>query len=128
MAHYVLWIDSDNAHIFTLKDSGVEKTNLKREEINHHTTNKKDHHGDPSVEHFYKHVAERVADANELLILGPGLAKNHFKTHLETHAAGLAKKIVGLEDTDHPTDNQILALARKFFKTYNLFNNPVQET
>lgn len=126
MAHFVLWLDSDNAHIFEFKESGIEKTNLKRTEINHHTFNKKDHHGDPSVEHFYKDVAARLSSATELLILGPGHAKNHFQTHLETHAAELAKKTVGIENTDHPTDNQILALGRKFFKSYNLFNNPIR--
>jgi len=55
-----------------------------------------------------------------------GLAKDHFKTHLETHhTAGLAKRIIGMEVVDHPTDNQILAASRKFFKTYDLFNNPI---
>ena len=127
MAHYVIWLDSENAHIFKLAEAGIQRSNLKLKEFNHHTHNKKDHHGDPGTDHFFKELAVRLSDAEELLILGPGLAKNHFKTHLETHhAAGLAKNIVGMENSDHPTDNQILATARKFFKTYNLFHHPIQ--
>lgn len=126
MAHLVVWLDSNNAHIFDLTEAGIVEAHLKRKEINHHTFNKKDHHGDPSIEHFYKDVAIKLVNADEVLILGPGLAKNHFRTYLETHSKEIAKKIAGLEETDHPTENQIVALGRKFFKTYNLFNNPIR--
>jgi stalled ribosome rescue protein Dom34 len=122
----VIWLDSGIAEIFALKVSGIEKSHLKKTGVDHHTRNKKDSHGDPDLEHFFRDLAIKVGDAKELLIMGPGLAKNHFKTHLETHHAnGLAKKIVGMEVCDHPTENQILAIARKFFKTYDLFNNPI---
>jgi stalled ribosome rescue protein Dom34 len=110
MAHYVIWLDSEKAHIFNLKAAGIEKSHLERHENNHHTRNKKDNPGDSAGEHFYRDLAVRLGDAEEILILGPGLAK----------------KIVGMENSDHPTDNQILATARTFFKTYNLFNHPIQ--
>jgi stalled ribosome rescue protein Dom34 len=126
MAHFIIWIDSNNARIFDLTEDGIVKAHVKRNEANHHTSNKKDHHGDPSVEHFYRDVVVNLVNADELLIIGPGLAKNHFKAYLETHRTELAKKIAGLEETDHPTDKQILALSRKFFKTYNLYNNPIR--
>jgi hypothetical protein len=61
--------------------------------------------------------------------MGPGLAKNHFKDHLASHQANtLAKKIIGMETIEgfeHKTENQMLASARKFFKTYDLFNSPI---
>jgi stalled ribosome rescue protein Dom34 len=124
---FVVWLDSEVAHIFALKTSGVEKTNLKANQADHHTHNKKDGHGDSNLEHFFRDLAVKLAGGEQILILGPGLAKNHFKTHLETHVAGLAKHVIGLETVDHPTDNQVLATARKFFKTYDLFNNPINE-
>jgi stalled ribosome rescue protein Dom34 len=127
MLDYVIWLDSENAQIFALKSSGIEKSHLKRTGADHHTFNKKDHHGDPASEHFFRDLSVKLQDAGQLLILGPGLAKNHFKTHLETHhTGGLAKKIIGMENSDHPTDNQILATARNFYKTYDLFNDPVR--
>lgn len=127
MTDYVIWLDSEKAQIFALKTSGIEKSHLKKSGMDHHTHNKKDHHGDSAPEHFFRELAVKLKDAEKLLILGPGLAKNHFKTHLETHhTGGLAKKIIGIENCDHPTDNQVLAEARKFFKHYDLFNNPIE--
>jgi len=127
MADYVVWLDSEKAHIFNLKPSGVEKSHVEKNVFDHHTINKKDHHGDPAQEHFFRDLAVKLKDAEKILILGPGLAKNHFKTHLETHhTAHLAKKIIGLENSDHPTDNQILQAAGKFYTTYNLFNSPIK--
>ena len=127
MSHCVLWLDPDKADIFYLLPEGIQKTRIKRNTINHHTFNNKDHHGDPNTEHFFKDLAAKLGNTGEILLLGPGLAKNHFKTYLETHFKnGMANKIVGIENTDHPTDNQIIAVARKFFKTYNLFHHPIQ--
>lgn len=127
MTNYVIWLDSEKAQIFALMTSGIKKSHLEKKTMDHHTHNKKDHHGDSAPEHFFRDLADRLQDAQQLLILGPGLAKNHFHTHLEAHDKdGLAKKIVGIESCDHPTDNQILAEARKFFKHYDLFNNPIK--
>lgn len=126
MTDYVIWLDSEKAQIFALKSSGIQKQHVEKKTLDHHTHNKKDHNGNLDPEHFFRNLADKIKDAQQLLILGPGLAKNHFKTHLESNCAtGLAKKIIGMEDSDHPTDNQILATARQFFKTYNLFHNPI---
>lgn len=118
MTQYVVWMDSEKAHLFNMKISGVEKSHLILHGADHHTRNKKDSLEVAHVEHFYRNLAIQLKDADKILILGPGHSKNHFKTHLETHhTAGLAKKIVGMENSDHPTDNQIVALAKKFFET-----------
>jgi stalled ribosome rescue protein Dom34 len=116
MTQYVVWLDSEKAHLFNMKSSGIEKSHVELHGADHHTSNKKDQHGDSHLEHFYKDLAAKLKDADQILILGPGHSKNHFKTHLETHhTAGLASKIVGMENSDHPTDNQIIASAKKFF-------------
>lgn len=128
MSDYVLWLDSEKAMIFKFTLTGIVKTHLKKDSHDHHTHNKKDHHGDSDTEHFFRDLALKLKNAEQLLILGPGLAKNHFKTHLETHhTADLAKRIIGMETVDHPTDNQILATARAFYKTYDLYNNPIRQ-
>lgn len=126
MAAYVVWMDSEKALIFNLGVSGIVKTQLKKSHVDHHSHNKKDHHADPGAEHFYKELAQKVKDGQEILVVGPGLAKNHFRTYLDSHVHGLAKKIVGLENSDHPTDNQILAAARKFFASYHLYHEPIK--
>ena len=128
MTDYVIWLDSEKAQIFALKISGIEKTRIQKSGVDHHSRNKKDQHTDSDQEHFFRDLAVALMKVEgKLLILGPGLAKNHFKNYLESHhKGGLVNKIVGLENCDHPTDNQILAEARKFFKHYDLFNNPTK--
>lgn len=127
MADYVIWMDSEKAHLFALKETGIEKSSIAKSSSDHHTHNKKNHHGDPTTEHFYRDLETKLRDAEQILVLGPGLAKTHFKTHVEKHHTGhLEKKIIGVEDCDHPTDAQILAMARKFFHTYNLYNHPIR--
>jgi hypothetical protein len=58
-----------------------------------------------------------LADANEILIVGPSTAKLHFLNHVHQHDHALLPKIVGLETVDHPSDGQLVAYAKEYFKT-----------
>lgn len=123
MNNFVVWLDSKEAKIFELKPKGIEKSHLKKSDIDHHRRHKKDIHVDSNVEHYFRDLAVKLKTADQLLLLGPGLAKNHFKSHLESHLPDtLAKKIIGLENLENVSENQIMATAHKFFKHYDLFN------
>ena len=125
--NYIVWLDSEKALIFSLKPEGIEKSNVSKSGIDHHSHDKKDHLNDSHLEHFYRDLAKALEDAEQLLIMGPGLGKKHFNSYLESHHTnGLSKKVIGIENSDHPSDNQILASGREFFKTYDLFNTPIQ--
>ena len=118
MSAYVVWIDGSQAKVFKMLPQKVESKVLRRKEIDHHTSNDPNKHKDHGK--FFHELASLVTDASELLLVGPGKEKDHFKTHLdEHHHVQLAKKIVGVVPMDHPTDPQILAEARKFFKVYD---------
>ena len=84
--------------------------------MKHHTANKNDskHKDSPR---FFDSVAKHLKTFNDrVLLVGPGVAKNHFITYLETHhQKDLALRIVGTETIDHPTDAEIVAYARRFF-------------
>lgn len=129
MKNFVVWLDSKNAHVFAMKTTGMEKTIVSKNEIDHHTRHKKDKHKDSNADHYFTDLAKNLKGADQVLLMGPGLAKNHFKDHLTTHQANtLAKKIIGLEKIEsfeHKTEKQMMAQAHKFFKTYDLFNNPI---
>ncbi len=119
MSAFIVWLDSKGAQVFNLTTSGIQKEHLKK-----HTHEHSNSHGDSRShqedEHFYHEVAHKLNGAKEVLIMGPGLAKDHFKSHLEKHHhVALASKVVGVETVDHPTENQLLEKARKFFKTYD---------
>ena len=120
MSSYVVWLDQEHAKAFKFLPGKVEQSSVKRATHDHHThAHKEDNNGE---EAFFHQVAEHIKDATELLIVGPGLAKTHFKTHLEKHHHhDLLKKIVGIETMSHPTDPEIVASARKSFRTAHLF-------
>ncbi|MEY4616599.1 MAG: hypothetical protein RJB66_1559 [Pseudomonadota bacterium] len=113
MAYVVCWLDSHDAKIFNFSADAVNKNEL-------HI--KKEDHG---VDHFYHRVAEALTPAFEILIVGPGTAKNQFMHHLQAHRVhgALINKIKGVENMDHPTDNQIVANARKFFHHLEVFKS-----
>ncbi len=122
---YIIWMDSEKAQVFGLNTTGIEKSNLKKSGINHHSGDKNDSVVDEHLNHFYHDLTVKLSDANQLLIMGPGISKTHFKTYLDSHAGELSKNVVAVENSDHPSDNQILAAGKEFFKTYEFFNTPV---
>ncbi|MBC7466161.1 MAG: hypothetical protein H7256_09215 [Bdellovibrio sp.] len=126
MNNFIIWLDSEQASIFALKPTGIEKSHAKKTIQMHHTINKKDQHQDPDIELFFKELSEKLKGADQILIFGPSMTKKHFQTYLETHhASTLGKNIIGVENLEHVSENQIMAASHKFFKHYDLFNNPI---
>ncbi len=122
MANYVVWLDSSEAKIFELHPEQTTEHKLQRTEIKHHTGAEKAQNNHKNAEKFYHQLAEALTGAHEVLLIGPGDAKTHFKHHLSQHHHGtIENKIVGIETVDHPSDGQIVALAKKFFKNHLLF-------
>lgn len=120
MANYVVFLDHEHAKIFELHPENVVEATLKKHEIKHHTSHDKDH--TRHSEKFFHEVAGKLLNAHEVLLVGPGIAKEHFMSHLkEHHHEQIAKKVVGIETVDHPTDGQIVAMAKKFFKAHLKF-------
>lgn len=121
MKDYVVWLDSKNAHIFAMKNTGVEKSVINKKDKDFRPQNKHATQVDYNSEHYYRDLANKLKGADHLLLMGPGLAKKHFQEHLVTHQANtLAKKIIGVEDFesfDHKSEKQLLARASHFFKS-----------
>lgn len=129
MNNFVVWMNSKNAHIFAMKSTGIEKEIIHKGDQDHHTRHKNDQYKDTHTEKYFKEIDHILKNADQMLLIGPGLAKKHFKEHLITyHANSLAKKIIGVEESEsfeHESENQLMAKAHQFFKTYDLFNNPI---
>jgi len=70
---------------------------------------------------YYREIADTVADAREILLMGDGTgaacAMTHFQDYLTAHHPDTAKKIVGALAIDSAalTEGQFLADARAFF-------------
>jgi stalled ribosome rescue protein Dom34 len=70
----------------------------------------------PDDHHFFDEIVAATADTREVLIAGPGTAKTAFKTYVDKKHHTMTDKIVGVETVDHPSDGELLAYARKYFK------------
>jgi stalled ribosome rescue protein Dom34 len=117
--HAVVWLDHQEARIFFFdRNSDVEiDIATKNPDHNlHHKAGSPSGQRTPSDQHFFHDIVEALKPATEWLLVGPGSAKLELAKHIRSHDAQLADRIVGVETVDHPTDRQIVAHARAFFK------------
>lgn len=117
--HAIVWIDHQQARIFQFDAADVDFTTVNSTHPHqhiHHKANSGDS-GHASVDRaFLKHVAEGLSNAGILLITGPASAKQELAAYLTENEPSLAARVAGVEPLDHPSDGQLLAFARKFFK------------
>ena len=117
MSIFVIWVDREHAKLFQFSQEKMERKNLQARHTDHHT-HRQDSLDDKQHEHsFFSDLSSQISEAAKVLILGPGVAKHHFQNYLIEHQPGLAKKVVGCETVDHPTDPEIAAYAKRFFGT-----------
>jgi stalled ribosome rescue protein Dom34 len=95
-------MDSEPAKIFKIRGTGIQKST-----VNHHETHPigshHDRHKHNAEEHFFHEVATAMGTVEELLVFGPGLAKSHFKSHLENHHhSNLAQHLVATQPLGQP--------------------------
>jgi hypothetical protein len=69
---------------------------------------------------YYEKIMEHLRDAVEILIFGPDEAKFELQKHLES--AGLAERIVSVENAGTLTDTQIATKVRKRFPARSQFD------
>lgn len=78
------------------------------------------HHSGVRTEHeFFGSVCDALEGITEVLVAGTHTAVEDFKHYVDHHRPQVTRQIVGYEVVDHPTQNQLVALARKFFAHHN---------
>lgn len=119
--HMVIWIDHREARIFHVsRRDGAERHVLHPDRPTKHIHHKANSigSGHAPVDHAYlEAVSAGVGEAVALLIVGPGTAKTELSSYIQEHHPRLAKAIVGVEALDHPSDAEIIAMAKKYFKS-----------
>ena len=115
--HAVVWIDHAEAHVLHFTKEDVEAKLVHGKPHRHlHTKRNAQASGHVSEDQAYFHkVAEALAGAHEILVVGPANAKTEFVKHLKAHDPGIAKAVVAVETVNHPSDGQLLAYARQHF-------------
>lgn len=109
--HAVLWIDHQNAQVLQFDDTHVEAHKVKAH--THHTAQ---HGSRVRTEHeFFASVCDALEGIGEVLAMGPRTGLDAFRHYVEKHRAALLPRIVDFQTADHPTDNQMVAEARRYF-------------
>lgn len=113
--HAVVWIDHQKAQVLQFDAAHVEATKVKAH--THHTAQ---HGSAVRTEHeFFGEVCAALDGIAEVLVTGPRKGIDDFRHYAEKHRAETAKRVVGYEVVDHPSDAQLIAFARKYFLKYD---------
>lgn len=67
------------------------------------------------LKRFFSRLAEEVAEAEELLVLGPGQTGHRLVQEWKKSSPRLANCVVAVETADRMTDNQLKAWVRDYF-------------
>lgn len=121
MSHYhaCVWIDHREARVFSIGMEGAELEVVADHGKTHHIHRKADHvrlGTVPMDPHFLAEVSGVLQGAKAILICGPGKARTELAGYLNDHHPAVAKRVWGIEPMDHPSDGEIVAAARKWFR------------
>jgi len=117
--HAVVWIDHHEARVFHFNADEVQREEVRPEHPTRHIHHKANSVGSghsPEDQNFFSAVVDAIGTASAVLITGPASAKLELVKHIERHPSQLHARVAGVETVDHPSDGELLAHARKFFR------------
>lgn len=117
--HAAVWLDHNSAHVFHTTASTLDEVVVESPKAHtqlHRRSGSDDGHRATEDQHYYRDVALALADAEDVLVLGPATAKLELIKYALHHDPKLEAKIVGVETVDHPTDRQLIAYIRHYFR------------
>jgi stalled ribosome rescue protein Dom34 len=116
--HAALWIDHHEAKIFHLSAESFDTSTFAapHHHVHRHPQATAERSHPAEAEQFYHEVAQALQGVEEILVVGPASAKLEFIKHVHKHDHTLVPKIVGVETVDHPSDKQLVAHARHYFR------------
>jgi len=113
--HAVVWLDHAQAQVLQFDAEHVQGQKVKAH--SHHTAQ---HGSTVRTQHeFFGDVCDALAGITEVLVTGPKQGLADFRHYAEKHRTATAKHIVGYETVDHPSEKQLIALARHYFLRYD---------
>ncbi|MBL8719424.1 MAG: hypothetical protein JNL79_25780 [Myxococcales bacterium] len=108
--HVAVVIDHKEARVLHADEHEVVHV-----QAHHHAPRHKEQHQHLPDAAYYADVAKALLDAEAILLMGAGTAKQELMNHLQAHAPGIAAKVVEVVTIDRPTDRQLGALVREHF-------------
>jgi hypothetical protein len=110
-SHAVVWTDHQTAQVLQFDAEHMQGKKIRSH--NHYT---RQHGSAVRTEHeFFGEVCDAVEGIAEVLVAGSHTAIADFRHYVYKHRPHTAARIAGYEVVDHPSENQLLAAARKYF-------------
>jgi stalled ribosome rescue protein Dom34 len=117
--HAIVWIDHSQAKVFhiglTGEDEMVLHPHLPTRHLHHKANSIGSGHAAFDKE-FFAQAMNAVSDAGEILLIGPASAKTELAKYLREQHPQIAERIVAVEAADHPSDPEIVAYAKRYFR------------
>lgn len=119
--HAVALVDHQAAQVLQFDAEHVEAHKIKAS-----TSHTRQHGSGVRTEHeFFAHVCDALEGIPEVLVAGSHQALVDFRHYVDKHRPALSAHIVGYEAVDHPTEAQLVALARKVFLKHDQMTGTV---
>ena len=123
--HAVVWMDQKEAHVMHFDAESMQAERVKSR--SHHQRaagqlQKDTHHAgmtEKEAAEYFGAIAQALEGSHEVLVLGPARMHEEFKEWTAKHQPAVAKTIIGSEKADHPTDGQVVAMARRYFHKFD---------
>ena len=112
LSHAVAWIDHHTAQVLQIDAEQV----LDRK-VTEHVRYTRQHGSNVRSEHgFFAEVCNAPqAGIESVLVAGSHTAQADFRRDVEKHRPAVAAQIAGWETINHPTEGEIVKMAREFF-------------
>ena len=120
--HVCVWIDQREARIFDVGATDSSVARVADDRPVHHLHRKANHVGLGTVEmdpDMLGEVADKLGAPKGILIVGPGKAKTVLKAYLDDKHPEIARNVWDVQPGDHPTDAELVATARAWFRAQN---------
>ena len=110
-SHAVVWTDHHSAKVLQFDDDQTAARIIRE-----HTRHTVQHGSAVRTEHeFFAELCDALDTVAQVLVTGSHTALADFRHFVEKHRPAMAARVVAYEPVDHPTENQLVALARKHF-------------
>ena len=109
--HAVLLIDHQHAEVLQF-----DASHMQAQKLHSHHRYTRQHGSETRTEHaLFAQACDALKGIGEVLVAGGHLAQGDFRHYLEKHRPEVLKQVTGWETVDHPSEGQLLALAKKHF-------------
>lgn len=109
--HAVVWTDHQSAQVLQF-----DPEHVKLQKVKAHSHPTAYHQSGVRSEHeFFGELCDSLDGITEVLVTGSKTAIADFRHYADKHRPQTAARIVGYEVVDHPSEKQLVVLARQFF-------------